>query len=984
MRRSLLSAVLLLAGAITSSAVEIYPAGWTPVPINEFGGLNLLSDSTAIGNDAQKAQNVLTDNGYLEKRPGNVILGTILAGYPVKYVNDWVSPNGTRYLITHASNTIYQTDFSGAPVALSTAQPLFSITALPAFARLIFADGFRAPWYWDGSSTGTVVSSNGTAAPICTYMAFKDARVFCANIPNEGTSRVRISSTGGMGYWVVPPDFTQVDNAPNVFDFTPDDGDSIKCMATTPWGVFVGKQYSSSMIKGTGNLSYDIRILDPKVGCKDNRSVQMVYGVLQWLSNDGVYAYDGSGPPRLISRELDPLVANLPYTSYGTKFWLNDTMADWQSGNLTASGPGAPISATALPGAITVTSATLTDNATALFAQGTCEGCGISLSGDVQFSGVTSTYAFRSEFNTVLPLNEGWVNTNATSVQDVGGSSLTYTCPPGAGGTCYTSHTTGATANDNKILTFRLATKAGSERYGYVGFTKGNNSPVELAAIYISSSDINYAIRDVSLKFLLTETQAQPSFSTYTIVLTTASAVYFYRDGVFKASSTVVYFGGTNPDYVVIAAQGPPLTTTLYSDFIYFSTNIPSPPTIGNIVGVSTFTSRIFDTQVSTPTFGIFVASSTAASPTVLSWSIRSSTSPNNDLWSSYTSFPAGSAPPTGGSRYAEYRSTFSQFSLIESPGFRYVTLDAASTAYYTSAVHLIGSAISSYGIFTVTQNIPNGSTITWQVRATTYSFTDISGVNIPWTAQTANQVPIISVSTPTYFQFRGKFDFNYPANIPSVSRIQTNWNEGTGNPVSSGVLDRRYHLCVTISSAATTPDTCLIRQKTGKWVTWTGPSIGAMGIYNYTLVAADGTNTSKVWTIMSPGVYSDDGSTIDSQWVSADFTNGVIFNNKILHEFWVDATPVAASSVTLSYATNKASAYTDYQFYLDNGGAISPTLLPAGMIQYGNINQFVPLLTGYDVAKYVRIKFSDATLNTYWRINSFLLYLENQARMTP
>ena len=976
--------LLLALLAPAARAASLYPANWVPVPVSEFGGLNLLNDSTAIGSDAQVAQNVLTDNGYLEKRQGNVILGTILAGYPVKFFSDWVAPNGTRFVIAHASNTVYRTDFSGDPVALSTTQPLFSISAQPAFGRLFFADGYRAPWYWDGSSTSTVVSSAGTAAPICTYLAFKDSRIFCANIPDQGTSRVRISSTGGAGYWVVPADVSDVDNAPNVFDFTPDDGDSIKCMQTTPWGVFVGKQYSSWMIKGTGNLSYELRILDPKVGCKDNRSVQMVYGVLTWLSNDGVYAFDGSGPPRLISRELDPLVADLPYTSFGTKFWLTNTKSDWEGGNLTASGPGAPISSTLLSGSITVSSVTLTENTTTLFALGTCDGCGVSNAGDVQFSGVTSTYVFRAEHNTILPLNEGWANTNATSIQDVGGSSLTYTCPSTSGGFCYTSRTTGATANDNQILVFRLAAKAGSERAGYVGFTYGNNSPVELAAVHVTSSDISYAIRDsVGFRFLLTETQAQPSFSTYTIIVSTNLGAHFYRDGIFKASGTISY-GGNRPNYIVIGAQGHPLTTTIHSDFIYYSTSIPRPTTTADLVGISTYTSRIFDTQVSTPTFGLFTVSSTVASPTVLSYSIRTSTSPNNDMWESYRSFAGGSQPPGGISRYAQYRSTFSHFSLVESPGFISVVLDAATTGYYHSAVHLIGSAISTYGIFTVTQDVPDGSIVIYSVRATTYSFTDISGVNIPWTAQTANQTVGLAVSTPTYFQFRSLINFNYPANIPSISRIQLNWNEGTGKAVSSGSLDRRYYLCITVSSAAVTPDTCLIKQKNGKWVTWTGPSVGAMGLYNYTLIAADAGTSSELWTIMVPGEYSDDGVAIDSQWVSADYTNGIIFNDKILHEFWVDALPVVASSVTLSYAVNKSSAYTDYQFYLDNGQPVNNDIRPKGFAQHGQLNQWVPLFSGFDVGKYIRVKFADAQLGTYWRINAYMLYLENKSRQPP
>ena len=981
------SALLALLLALPAGAVELYPPAWTPVAVSEFGGLNLLNDSTAIGNDAQKAQNVLTDNGYLEKRPGNVILGTILAGYPVKYVTDWVSPNGTRYLIAHASDTIYQTDFSGSPVALSTAQPLFSITAIPAFSRIYIADGYRAPWYWDGTSTATVVSAAGTAAPLCTYLAFKDARIFCANIRNEGTSRVRISSSGGAGYWVVPSDVSSVDNAANVFDFTPDDGDSIKCLATTPWGMFVGKQYSSSMIKGTGNLSYELRILDPKVGCKDNRSVQMVYGVLQWLSNDGVYAYDGTGPPRLISRELDPLVASLPYSAYGTKFWLNDIQADWQLGNLTASGPGAPISATIVVGSIIGSSVTLADSTTSLLALGTCEGCGIDSRGYVTVAGVSSTYTIRYEAN-VLPQNDGWnlVTSGGAPSSVIYGSSLTI-----YGFLFHYKNASTPVTNLNRMLTCRFTSITDNSATCALNLSASviSGDRADCAgSVSMRNGTVYYGVGNcdevAGATVLMTEAYTSGIYSTFTIIASTPSGVSFWRDGVFKTSSPITFSSTRIYNNVLFGNIGAIPATSSF-DFVYFSSGTANPGTSNMVtVAIATFTSRILDTTVSTPTFGILSVTTTTAPNTNISLSIRTSTSPNNDLWSSYTSLPNNTQPAGGQSRYVNYRATMSAPGMIESPGFTNPTLPSATTGYFHSAVKFIGVAISSYGIFTVSQETPNGSTVTYSVRAVTYTFTDASGINIPWTAQTANQVPTIAVSTPTYFQFRALLDFNQPVNAPTISRIQTNWTEGTGQPVSSGVIDRRYHLCVTVSSASTTPDTCLIRQKNGKWVTWTGPSIGAMGLYNYTLVAADGKTSSKIWTIMKAGVYSDDGTAIDSQWVSADYTNGLIFNDKVLHEFWVDAAPVSLSSVTISYQVNKSSGFTDYQFYLDNGNPINPDLAPSGFALHGQINQWVPLLSGYAVGKYARIKFSDSILNNYWRINSFLLYLENKGRQVP
>ena len=157
MRGYLLALLLSLIPASVAAGPAADPYnGWQHISIGEWGGLNLLNDSSNLGSDAQVANNVLTDSGYLEMRPGSTLLTSILPGYPTVYVNDWQSPNGTRYLIAQASNTVYRTDFSpGGLVALFTAAAGYNIDTQPAFSKLFFADGFHNLWCWDGNSTGT-------------------------------------------------------------------------------------------------------------------------------------------------------------------------------------------------------------------------------------------------------------------------------------------------------------------------------------------------------------------------------------------------------------------------------------------------------------------------------------------------------------------------------------------------------------------------------------------------------------------------------------------------------------------------------------------------------------------------------------------------------------------------------------------------------------------------------------------------------------
>ncbi len=250
-----------------------------------------------------------------------------------------------------------------------------------------------------------------------------------------------------------------------------------------------------------------------------------------------------------------------------------------------------------------------------------------------------------------------------------------------------------------------------------------------------------------------------------------------------------------------------------------------------------------------------------------------------------------------------------------------------------------------------------------YAVRQATYAFA-AGNLTIPWTVQTANQNVVLAVSTPTYAQFR--LDSTTLASNASgasaaepVIAVFLHWNQGVDIPLASSTLDRRYFLCVAVSSTATSNDQCLLRQKTGKWVNWiTTGTIGAAGLYN-------------------------DGVAINAIWQSENYTSDMIFNNKIYHEAWIDATPVRGSSVTYSYAMGKTGTFIPYTFSLDNGNAIDPSQ-SVNLDLLGNINQWIQPTNGYDKGRYIQVQFSDNQVGDYFRINSYLLWVETQNRQVP
>jgi hypothetical protein len=1075
------SLLLALALALPAAAQNqpLLPSGWKAISMDKWGGLNLLSDSSMIGDDAQQAQNVLTDNFYLEKRPGNVRLATILAGYPVQYANDWVGPNGNRYLIAQASSTIYQTNFSGSPVALSTVAIGFNITTVPAFSQIYFSDGSRPIWSWNDVSTGTVTdAATGNLAPVCTYIDFKDNRLWCANLPvgfsvsgntqnGGGSSTVLLSSAGGAGFWSVPSNVGQVDSTPNRFDFNPNDGDQITCLAKTPWGEFVGKRNSSYIVKGNGNLSYDPRLLDPKIGCVDNRSVQMVYGMLTWLAVDGVYGYGGSGHPELLTRELDPLMQTVREATFSQGQWATHLQPDWATGTestTTASLPAqGPWDFGSISGSIFPSSGTLYDDNTSPQLQNCSTNinpanslpwsCGVGFSSDTLVNIDTTSFPLSIGLAQVAASSSGinvWKSNfaggNYTTIPTTwtasAGSFAGLTngmvasgwqcsggmCPGGPfSATAYTMTSSSPNAPGNGWMTGywgvawvpSLFTQNGSGSItgisSYGQCSSGASAPCfefNFVADQIPSSswngygiDVNQnscsgSVCNYSANIFKEIIGAKTVLNTGTFNLNvTGSYVATSTIAVTRNSGGfITVFLGTTPvvsalDNSAGITKSELTSLTLNADFgssyafnaVY---NIAQ-----NGYGTGSVVSRIYDTGTITPLAGVLSSSYTlqgvqsgGAPESEIDFYLRDSTSPNNDMWSSWqaSSNSVLAALPL---RYWQYEALFTSRIASATVQLQSVELSAVTTGYYYSKVNYIGPLITSWTQFGVTENTPG--TFGYAVRAATYAFSP-GAASPAWVAQTANQNVNLSVSTPTWAQFRLSSTplISNPRGASAseaISAVFLRWNQGANIPVTSDTLERRYIICVTISTSATSPDTCLLRQKTGKWIPWTTyTTIGAMGYYNNQQIAAAGDTSSNVWLIMQPNVYSDDGVPINSFWVGADEADGLPFNAKTYYGAMVDAQPVLGSTVTYSYSMSKTSVYVAHQFATDNGQALDP-MKPVLGSQLGTIDQWLtPDNTGYNKGNYIRAMFSDSTLDNYFRINNFMIFVHDEPWAEP
>lgn len=958
---------LLLAGLLALLPTAARAQNWQANPVTEFCGLNTFNDATQIKDcDSPDAQNVITDTGGAEKRPGNTRLATILAGYSVKFANEFIAPSKTRYLIAHASTTVYETDLgSPTPIALSTVDTNGRIAMVPAYGKAIFQDGVGNPWYWDGNSTATL-----SGAPIGTYMQFADERLYVANIPSQSGSRVLVSSFGSINYFTVPGNVAAQPDAPNSFDFQKDDGESITCFRATPWGKVVGKKHSMNILKGYDNSTYYKRLIDPKVGCIDDRSMQMVDGLLIWLSYDGIYAWTGTGPPLLLSKDIESIIRLIRQVNSTAAEWILDTLGDFQGGTSSSNGPTPAWSATLVPASIVPSSATFVDLSTTNFLAGT-------------FTQSTVAYVYVST-NIAPPGITYGLTVSSVQIASVSAAGFAVSSSPGVENAVFDFWTRASNQGASGASplghngNLQIYTNADPVSLGYsecAGSPQGtfqwckkysirdahnssNGANLSIlnantnALLYSSTQTVSAAgcagnLCDMAHYWIDASTQSVPMKAIVAVKMTAPEADYLISNIFYSTSlpSGLFHWGlgsgnGSNGDNLI-------------------ALDFPDPW----FVATSTFVSRTFDTAIATPTFNgapVYVSSSALSAV-----SFREQASLDGITWDATVAWTPGNMPASK-KRYWRYEADFTTKIATQAAGlYELGTVVAIGTGTYDSPVHFFSNPWTTWKPFNATEAGLGG--LLYYLRDSNTIFT-ANAVSPAWNLISNNASP--TISTGSYVQWRvASTNVTISTDPAQVLRVAVNVQEGSDKPVASGFVNHRYFLCAEFSAASTENDKCLILQKNNKFIWWSGAAPASMGIFDSNLIVGDAAGGGYVWKIMQNGVYQDDGAAINAYWTSKQFTLDRPFQQKILHETWIDAAPVSSSTLTVGYAVDRASVFT------------SSTVAFGGNPSY--VSKRIPLKVGFALGKYLQFNFLNSVLDQYFKLNDYMFLTETKDRTT-
>lgn len=738
-------------------------------------------------------------------------------------------------------------------------------------------------------------------------------------------NRVYFSSSGSVENFT-----TGGNNEDPFYDDLGAPGDKVTGLVYNRGFLFVFKSDSITACELGNQYTTKCVIISPNIGTNDPASIIVAGNAKFFRGNDGAFWRLDDYGLQQVSRKIRTTIA--AQTSGSTRSNTQTTQGDWNAGQQF---PSSTWDTTTVSGSIFPSSSTFVDASTSAFAlgigTGNSTGAGVSTNGYVSFAGVTSTYVYRYE-GSILPDSDGWTaSVTPVTAASVAGGSLTVRCDAGNSGSYYRTFTIGD--NTTTHIVFRAARSA-DDNTGSIGIRIGRSisgeSMTTVGVVTISSgSYLTFPPSAVTI-----ETLAQPAYSTYTIIVDTASGgtggkVSFWRNGIFKSSAAFLSASAV-PNQIRIECFGGSVGSTYgFFDFVYIASATPNPG-VADIPAISTFNSRVFDTTVDTPTLGNFASTQTVPTNTAVTWQLRSSTSPNNDMWGSYSTIVPPVRPTAYTNRYIQYKTTLQHSAFVESPGITGVSLQYATTGFYRTQCIQPASSLSGWGSLSCAQTLAgNGSEVFYATSAATCGTLPSTPPGSWQTSITNNATLSIATNTAVYIGWRSLL--GSATDQAQIDACVLNWTEGTpAQPVWATYDSIKNAVYWTATIGTSTYSNRLLKYDLnldGWFIFSLTPQ--APLVYNGTLYF--GSSSSGTWNRYG-GNDSDNGAPINAYWITRDIGATAPFQEKDFKRVSLLARNQGSGSLTTTWTLSNAKT-----------GNYSVTLSTTSGLNYVRSNFYLP-----------------------------------------
>lgn len=758
---------------------------------------------------------------------------------------------------------------------------------------------------------GTTRSSPATM-PAGSILELAQDRLAVGDISGQ-PNRVHYSSSGAYEMFTLG-----VNPEDSFFDDIGAAGDRVRGIKCVTGNCFIFKTASITMCEMANQYNTRCSVISPNIGTTEPAAIIAAGSSLYFVAQDKNYWEISPSGLRQISKKIPNLVKSQSGgLAGGENTNTQTTKADWDAG---VQNPLLSWNTAIVNGSIFPSSTSFVDASTVSFALGSFTGSGVNFHG-LEFAGVTSTYVFRYEAD-VLPASDGWTKTGSPT-ESVAGSSLTFTTTANI---VYSKSFTAISLPTSAMFVFRAA-KAQHSGTGSSRFRIMNGAGNVCGEVRIKPNTVDYMVGLTATS----ESLVQPTYSTYTVIITTKGVatcgnVYYYRDGVFKSSGSTG-FGVFDLDQAAMSSGDGAVSMTTFVDFFHISSGAVTPDNI-DIPAISTFTSRIFDTAFTTPTSGPFKSTQTLPTGTAITYALRTSTSPNNDLWGSYDIVVPPARPTAYTNRYWQYKITLKHSNLVESPGVIGASLIIATTGQYRMQCIQPNSSISAWGTFSCAQTIVgNGSEVFYATSAltcaalpTTPPVNNAGDTQSGWTAQTNNATVTIATNTAVYIGWRSLLPS--ATDQAQVDSCVLAWNEGTPSQPAWAVYDsvkNAIYWTTTINSGGYANRLLKYDRNLEQWFPMSiqaqAPSVINNSLYF-------GSASSGTWNLYG-GVDSDNGLAINGYRVSKDVGADSPFVGKSFKSISVLSRNNGSGSLTGTWTLSNAQTGS-YTISLSTGAGIS------------------------------------------------------------
>lgn len=135
--------------------------------------------------------------------------------------------------------------------------------------------------------------------------------------------RIKTLSTGSMtdaqGYSI---DYSYKDGLDHYIDVNSNDGDMITAITRQQGNIVIFKSSSIYTLYGSDQRNYQLKNVQPNIGCISPQSVVNIFNYLYFLYRDGIYTFDGSSVD-LISGKIDEKINEIADPSKVSGAWYD-------------------------------------------------------------------------------------------------------------------------------------------------------------------------------------------------------------------------------------------------------------------------------------------------------------------------------------------------------------------------------------------------------------------------------------------------------------------------------------------------------------------------------------------------------------------------------------------------------------------------------------------------------------------------------------